>query len=87
MNWTSIRKNWRTSVTGLIGFAMTVPGLIEGMRAWGAGTPINWRQLGMNIALTAISTGLVAAKDSSNHSTLMEVEQATVKDVQDIGHG
>ena len=78
MNWQSIMRNWKTTLAGVITFLLSVPTFVTSIQAWAAHQPVDWRTLLINIAVAAGGVGLVAAKDSSNHSTIAEVEHATV---------
>ena len=76
--WATIKRNWKTSLAGLCAFLTSVPGFISALTAWGQGQPVQWRQVLVSVGLAGIGAGLAMAKDGDNHSTVAEVEAATV---------
>lgn len=77
MNWKTLTANWKTSLTGFIGLLLSVPTFVSALQAWGAHQPVDWRQILVSTTITVISTGLLASKDSTTHSTVQEVEKST----------
>lgn len=78
MNWQTIVKNYKTTIAGIIAFLFSVPSFVAALQAWVAHQPVDWRSVLVSVALTALGGGLVAAKDSSTHSTQTEVTQSSV---------
>jgi drug/metabolite transporter (DMT)-like permease len=76
MKWNTIVKNWKTSAAGIITLLLSVPQFVAALQAWGAGQPVNWRAVLVSVALSIGGVGLVAAKDSTTHSTADEIGQA-----------
>ena len=72
MNW--LGQNWKTTLAGLCAFLMAVPGFVAALQSWANGQSVNWRQVFVSLAITAISAGLAMAKDGT---TAAEVDQAT----------
>jgi hypothetical protein len=65
-------KNWKTSSAGVAAICSALADIAHSLSA---GTPVNW-----NVDIPAIfgGIGLIAAKDSTTHSTVAQVETATV---------
>jgi drug/metabolite transporter (DMT)-like permease len=74
--WTYIKANWKTNLAALAMFAYSVPQFVAAIAAWQAGQKPDWR--GAVIGLIA-AAGLLAAKDGTNHSTIPQVQAATVE--------
>lgn len=70
--------NWKTTLAGVATFLSSVPGFMSAAQAWAHHQPVDWRELGFSVALTAVGAGLGAAKDGTNHSTVEQVEKATL---------
>lgn len=77
--WESIMRNWRTSLAGVLAFLFSCPTFISAFEGWSKHQAIDWRGLLFGLAMFAVSSGLIAAKDSSNHSTIEEMRKATIK--------
>ena len=77
--WESIKRNWKTSLAGVLAFLFSCPTFISAFEGWSKHQAIDWRGLLFGLAMFAVSTGLIAAKDGSNHSTLPEIRAATLK--------
>ena len=75
--WDSITKNWKTSLTGIVTFLLSVPGIVSALQSWANHQPVDWRNVVMSIALAVGGSGLLAAKDSTTHSTIAQVQTAT----------
>jgi hypothetical protein len=69
-------KNWKTTLAGVVAFLMSVPAFVSALQAWGAHQAVDLRSVFISVALTAGGVGLMAAKDSTTHSTPAEVTQA-----------
>jgi hypothetical protein len=75
--WDSIKRNWRTDLVSLVAFIYAVPQVVETIQAWSNGQPANWKQA---LVALLLSAGMAAAKDSTNHSTVQEVNKATTEE-------
>jgi len=66
-------KNWKTTSTGVVAI---LTALIDVIHSTASGTPVNW-----NVDIPAFigGVGLIAAKDSTTHSTEAQVQVATVE--------
>lgn len=71
--------NWKTTLAGFATFLTSVPGFMSAATAWAHHQPVDWRELTLSAALTAMAAGLGAAKDSTTHSTASQVDDATTK--------
>ena len=69
-------NNWHTNLSSAIAFAYSVPQFMMAVHQWISGQHPDWRPAIISLILAA---GLAVAKDSSNHSTVAEVETATAK--------
>lgn len=67
--------NWKTTLSGI---ATIFGALTDIVHSLAVGTPINWNA---DIPLILTGIGLLAAKDSTTHSTLGQVAVATEKAV------
>ena len=77
MNWKWLTENWKTTLSGLLVFLLSIPTFVQAMQAWAAHQPVDWRSVLISIVM---AVGLIAAKDSTTHSTAAQVETSTVKD-------
>jgi hypothetical protein len=79
---TSIKLNWKTNLAALGAFMWSIPQVVSAITAYFHNQPADWKGaiLGIIAAL-----GLLASKDSDNHSTLAQVQasQATVENQPD----
>lgn len=66
-------QNWKTTSAGIAAILTAGGDIIHSIST---GTPVNW-----NVDIPAIigGIGLIAAKDATTHSTITEVQAATVK--------
>ena len=71
--------NWKTTFTGLVTWLMAVPSFYTAMMALYNHQAVDWRQVGIGVALAAGGSGLVAAKDGTTHSTAAEVKVSTIE--------
>jgi predicted negative regulator of RcsB-dependent stress response len=74
--WENIKRNWKTNLVALIAFVYTVPQAVICVQNWVNKQPCNWRSALLGLLLAA---GAAVAKDSDNHSTVNEVDNATVQ--------
>lgn len=72
MNWLDLIKNWKTTLGGIM---VSVPPLISAAGFVVSPTWNHW--LALCSGLGALLVGL-AAKDATTHSTVAQVEKATV---------
>lgn len=70
-------KSWKTTLAGLVAFLFTVPAFVNALEQWAHGQHVDWKTVLQAIAAAAVSGGLIAAKDSTVHSTLDEVENSS----------
>ena len=75
----AITKNWKTGVTGLVTILLGIPSFVSALTAWGNHQAVDWRSVLVSTALIVIGAGLTTAKDASTHSTVAEVNVATVQ--------
>lgn len=77
--------NWKTNltaaITGVLTLLMGIPTFISAITAWSAHQQVDWRSVLVSTALAVITAGLAAAKDSTTHSTVTQVEAATLKEL------
>jgi hypothetical protein len=79
MNWLQLaRKNWKTSLGGVVAFLVGLPVFVSAVLAWAEHQPVNWRLVCVSVALAAAGAGLVSAKDATTHSTVEETKRASV---------
>lgn len=71
-----IKANWKTNLAAAAAFAYSVPQFVTAVQQWQAGQKPDWRAAVISLIIAA---GLAAAKDGDNHSTLTQVEQATLE--------
>lgn len=72
--------NWKTNLAAIVAFLTSVPQFVMAITAWSHHQPADWRGAVLSIV---VAGGLAAAKDSTTHSTVAQVEQATVGKAQD----
>ena len=77
MDWKTGLANLKTTISGAIGFLLSVPIFISALEDYGAHRPVNWVQVGIGVGMWAFSHGLLNAKDATTHSTIAEVKNAT----------
>jgi hypothetical protein len=77
--WESVTKNWKTTATGIITFLLGVPEIVTALHQWAAHQSVDWRNVAVSAAMAIGGLGLVAAKDSTTHSTVAEVQVSTAK--------
>jgi len=77
----TLLTNWKTTLTGLVALLLNVPVFVTALYAWGKHEPVDWRNVLVTTAITVIGAGLLAAKDSTTHSTAAQVEVSTEKAV------
>lgn len=70
-------KNWKTNLTGIITILLGIPSFVSAVQAWSAHQPVDWRTTAIT---TILGVGLILAKDGSSHSTIAEVQVATMTD-------
>jgi hypothetical protein len=80
-------KNWKTNLAGVATFLTACPGFVSAIQAWAAHQAVDWRSVLVSTALTAVSGGLLAAKDSTTHSTIAEVQGSTESLVTNVLNG
>ena len=71
--------SWRSTLFGVIGFLFSLPLFIQAITDWSAHRPVDWRQVLVALAISAVSTGLGVTKDAAVHSTFAQVEAAQAK--------
>lgn len=75
--------NWKTNlssiVTGILTLILGVPTFVQAVTDWSNHKAVDWRSVLVSTALVVITAGLAAAKDSTTHSTVAQVEVATEK--------
>jgi hypothetical protein len=69
-----ITRNWKTNLIAVIAFIYAVPQVVQSIQAWSNHQPANWRSA---LVALLLAGGMAAAKDSTTHSTVAEVNQAT----------
>jgi hypothetical protein len=74
---TNMLRNWKTSLSGVVAFLFACPAFVSAFQAWSNHQAIDWRSVVFGIAMFAVSSGLLAAKDSTTHSTAEEVQAAS----------
>jgi hypothetical protein len=67
----TLTTNWKTTLSGL-GMILTALGDVA--HALSTGTAINW---GVDVSAIIGGIGLIAAKDSTTHSTIAQVQAST----------
>lgn len=72
--------NWKTNLAAILAFLTSVPQFVTAISAWSHHQSADWRGAVLSIVVAA---GLAVAKDSTTHSTVAQVEQATVNKTQD----
>jgi len=72
----AFRANWKTNLSAAVVFVLSVPEFVTAFTNWVHNQPADWRGA---IAGLVVSIGLAAAKDSSTHSTVTQIEVATDK--------
>lgn len=75
----TLLTNWKTTLTGVIALLLNVPVFVSAIYAWGKHQPVDWRSVLVTTTLTVVGAGLVAAKDSTTHSTIPQIEASTEK--------
>jgi hypothetical protein len=70
------RANWKTNLASLCAFAYSVPEFVAAIKSYEAHQHTDWRSAIFGLILAA---GLAMAKDGTNHSTVAQVESATIK--------
>lgn len=73
---TYVKANWKTNLAALAAFAYSVPQFVTAVEQWQAGQKADWHSAVVSLI---IAGGLAAAKDGDNHSTLSQVQQATLE--------
>lgn len=68
-------KNWKTNLTGIITILLGIPSFVTAIQAWSNHQPVDWRTTAIT---TVLGVGLMLAKDGSSHSTIAEVEVASM---------
>lgn len=81
MNWKDIVKNWKTSISGVILWLLSISPIYSAIEDYAQGKPINWRNVLLMGILWAAGHGLLQAKANDVHSTVPEVEASTTKAV------
>jgi hypothetical protein len=78
MNWflKTFGANWKTNTAAVISFLMGVPALVTAINNASHGQPADWRSALIGIV---VAVGFAVSKDSSNHSTVEQVQAATAK--------
>lgn len=67
--------NWKTTGAAILVFLLSVPSVVSAITAWAQHQTPDWR---MAILGIVTGLGLLAAKDSTTHSTAAQVENSTV---------
>ena len=73
---TYLRNNWKTNLAAAVLVIYSAPPFVAAVIAWQNRQPANWRSAIIGLI---VSAGLAAAKDGTNHSTLLQVEKATLE--------
>lgn len=68
--------NWKTNLAAILAFLTSVPQFVTAIAAWAHHQPADWRGAILSVVIAA---GFAASKDSTTHSTLLQVETSTVK--------
>jgi hypothetical protein len=71
--------SWRSTLAGVIGFLFSLPLFIQAITDWSNHRPVDWRQVVIGLAISAVSTGLGVTKDAAVHSTFAQVEASQAK--------
>ena len=72
-------QNWKSTLAGVAAFLSGVPGFVTALTAWAHHDPVDWRQVGVSVALTFIGGGLASAKDNDVHSTTAQIVTSTIQ--------
>lgn len=69
-------QNWKTTGAAILTFLLSIPSVVSALTAWANHQPTDWR---MAVVGIVTGLGLLAAKDSTTHSTVNQVETATAE--------
>ena len=72
-------QNWKTTVSGIITFVLSIPLVLSSLEDYANHKPVDWRNVLIAGALWAISHGFIQAKDGTTHSTAQQVQAATIE--------
>jgi predicted negative regulator of RcsB-dependent stress response len=74
--WAYIKANWKTNLGALCAFLLSVPADVTAFQQWQAHQLVDWHFAAVSTLIAIIAA---VAKDGSNHSTIAQVQKATVE--------
>lgn len=78
MDWKTQLANWKTTLSAIITFLLSIPILVSALEKVANHQPVDWLNVAILGGMWATSHGLLEAKDGTTHSTPEQVAQSAI---------